>query len=64
MTIHCDVIYLRDQVHRSNLDDQRNYLIEKFTNSVELRRRLSSDNNNLREQSRSYRADKKISVSR
>ncbi len=64
MIINCDFIHLRNRIHRSNLNCQESHIITKSSDSVDLRYRLFSNSDNLREQSRDNRASKEFSVSR
>jgi hypothetical protein len=63
-TIHRDIIYLRDQIYKTNSNRKRSDLITKSDDSVDMRRRIFSDDNNIREQSKRYCSDQKFSISR
>ncbi len=64
MTINRDFIHLRSRVHRSNSNRQKNHIITKSFDLIDLRCRLFSDDDNLRKQSKRYCIDKEFSVSR
>ncbi len=55
---------MRNRVHQSNSDRQENHIITKSSDSIDLWYQLFSNNDNLREQSKNNRIDKKFSISR
>ncbi len=63
-TIHRDIIYLWDRIYETNLNDKRSNLITKSDDSVDMRRRIFSNDNDIREQSKRYCSDQKFSISR
>jgi hypothetical protein len=63
-SINRDVVYLRDRIHRTNVNHKRNYLITKSDDSIDMWRRILSDDNNIRRQSRCHCFDQEFSISR
>ncbi len=53
-SINRDVVYLRDWIHKTNVNRKRDYLITKSDDSVDVWRRIFSDDNNIRRQSRRH----------
>ncbi len=62
--INRDIVYLRDRIHKTNVNCQRNYLITKSDDSIDERRRILSNDNDIQEQSKRHCFDKKFSISR
>ncbi len=62
--INRDVIYLWDRIHRTNVNRERNYLITKSDDSADMWRPIFSNDNNIREQSKSHCSDQEFSISR
>ncbi len=63
-TIHHDTIYLWDRIYETNFNRKESYLITKSDDSADMRRRIFSDDNDIREQSKRYCSDQKFSISR
>ncbi len=63
-TIHRDIIYLWNQIYETNFNRKRNHLITKFDDSVDIRRRIFLNDNDIREQSERYCSDQELSISR
>ncbi len=63
-TIHRDIIYLWDRIYETNSSRKENHLITKSDDSVDIRRRIFSDDDDIRKQSKRYCFDQKFSVSR
>ncbi len=63
-TIHRDIIYLRDRIYETNSNRKRSDLITKSDDSADMRRRIFSDDDDIREQSKRYCFDQKFSISR
>jgi hypothetical protein len=51
--INRDIVYLRDRIHRRDVNCQKDYLITKSDDSINKRRQIFSSDNDIREQSRS-----------
>jgi hypothetical protein len=62
-SINRDVVYLRDWIHRTNVNRKRNYLIMKSDDSIDIWRRIFSNDNNIRRQSRRHYFDQEFSIS-
>jgi hypothetical protein len=63
-TIHRDIIYLRNRIYETNFSCKRSDLTTKLDDSVDMQRRIFSDDDNIRKQSKRYCFDQKFSVSR
>jgi hypothetical protein len=63
-TIHRDIIHLRDRIYQTNSSRKRSDLITKSDDSIDMRRRIFSDDNDIREQSKRYYFSQKFSISR
>ncbi len=63
-TIHRDIIYLRDWIYETNFNRKKSDLITKSDDSVDIRRRIFSNDDDIREQSKRYCFDQKFSISR
>ncbi len=63
-TIHRDIIYLRDRIYETNSNRKRSDLIIKSDNSVDMRRWIFSNDDDIREQSKRFCFDQKFSISR
>ncbi len=62
--INRDIVHLRDRIHKTNINYQKNYLITKFDDSIDVRRRILSDDNDIRKQLKRHCFDQKFSISR
>jgi hypothetical protein len=63
-TIHRDIIYLWNRIYETNFNRKKNHLITKLDASADIRRRIFSDDNDIRRQSERYCFDQKFSISR
>jgi hypothetical protein len=63
-TIHRDIIHLRDRIYETNFNRKRSDLITKSDDSIDMRRRIFSDDNDIRRQSKRYCFNQKFSISR
>ncbi len=47
MLFNCDIVYLRDQIHKINVNCQKNYLITQFNDSIDVQRRIFLSDNDI-----------------
>ncbi len=59
-----DIVHLRNRIHKTDVSCQKNYLITKSDDSTDVWRRIFSNDNDIRRQSRDHCSDQKFSVSR
>ncbi len=48
-SINRDIVYLRDRIYKTNVNCQKNYLITKSDDLTDERRRIFSNDNDIRE---------------
>ncbi len=63
-TIHRDIIYLRDRIYETNSNRKKSDLITKSDDSINMRRRIFSNDDDIRKQSKRYCFNQKLSISR
>jgi hypothetical protein len=63
-TTHRDIIYLWNRIYEINFNRKKNHLITKFNDSADMRCRIFSNDNDIREQLKRYCLDQKFLISR
>jgi hypothetical protein len=64
MTIHRDIIYLRNRIYEINLNRKKSDLITRSNDSINMRRRIFSNDDDIQRQSKDYCFDQKLLISR